>query len=464
MIDTPVVVGQRVERGDLVGRVGDADGTQASHLHFDIARIDLSKHPTDWAGMDKARVQRDYLDPRLFINAHHRYTATTTAKTLAELRVRSAPKTSANILFTLPRDASVVINSFVDGESVAGNTRWAAVTVARKTEFVVGGVSVQSTIESVGDGYCSAKYLFVSTQTPPPQPQPQPQQNAIGVHPALPALTMNKRIGLHVMERIEEARTALDLGCRAFTSLDNIAGAREMRSRGAAVIVRRFIPHGVIPDPREFARAIGLGSDDTLIVMGVNEADNISTSEIEKRFEWDRAFADEILQIAPRCFPVIGSWSMGTPQIENADVAKRFRDTYAAYLNANKSRVGLNYHSYSRRVDVTLPPANVAVDDAQWYEMRFLRFAYDKNLGGLDNGVVLVSDESGVDIGGHGGFKGCGYGTDDFRRWWQIRKRMFEVYPQMYVFNLFQASPRADWAGYDVRGYFDALAGIWGGA
>jgi hypothetical protein len=132
-------------------------------------------------------------------------------------------------------------------------------------------------------------------------------------------------------------------------------------------------------------------------------------------------------------------------------------------LNANKNRVGLNYHSYSRRVDATLPPQTIAVDDAQWFELRFLKFAYDKNLGGLDADVVLVSDESGVDVSGHGGFIACGYNADDFLRWWQIRKKMFEAYPQMYVFNLFHASPRADWAGYDVRGYFDTLARVWGG-
>lgn len=56
-------VGDLVTRGSLIGTVGNADGTQAWHLHYDIARIDLGAKPTDWPGDDLDRVVRDYVDP-----------------------------------------------------------------------------------------------------------------------------------------------------------------------------------------------------------------------------------------------------------------------------------------------------------------------------------------------------------------------------------------------------------------
>ena len=140
----------------------------------------------------------------------------------------------------------------------------------------------------------------------PPVVVPPTSKNAIGVHPALPALAFNKRLGVHTLERIEEAREAFNLGCRSFTIMNNHAGAREMRAKGAAVIVRMFMNHGVVVPPEEFARYYGVNADDTLICMGINEADNISTSEIEKRFDWDRRWALEMHRLYPMCFIVIG--------------------------------------------------------------------------------------------------------------------------------------------------------------
>jgi len=66
-------VGTRVERGTLIGAVGNAEGTQAWHLHYDIARIDLGANakPTDWPGDDEPRVRRDYVDPLELTQARH---------------------------------------------------------------------------------------------------------------------------------------------------------------------------------------------------------------------------------------------------------------------------------------------------------------------------------------------------------------------------------------------------------
>lgn len=71
MRSVSVSVGQRVERGESLGTIGDADGFYAAHLHFDIAKTDdLDKKPTHWPALNKAEVQRVYVNPQTFILTH----------------------------------------------------------------------------------------------------------------------------------------------------------------------------------------------------------------------------------------------------------------------------------------------------------------------------------------------------------------------------------------------------------
>lgn len=66
-----VVKGQIVTRGYLIGTVGNAEGTQAWHLHYDLGKIDLGEKPTDWPGDNLPRVLRDYYDPLAFTRDRH---------------------------------------------------------------------------------------------------------------------------------------------------------------------------------------------------------------------------------------------------------------------------------------------------------------------------------------------------------------------------------------------------------
>jgi len=68
--DILVQKGQVVQRGEIVGHVGNASGIYAYHLHYDLARLDLGASPADWPGDDQARVLRDYIDPLEFTRAH----------------------------------------------------------------------------------------------------------------------------------------------------------------------------------------------------------------------------------------------------------------------------------------------------------------------------------------------------------------------------------------------------------
>lgn len=288
----------------------------------------------------------------------------------------------------------------------------------------------------------------------------------IGAHPALPALAPHQLLGMHMLEAGQpQLGDFLRAGCRSFTILGNIGAARDARAAGAAVIFRRFIDHGHVPDPAEFARNIGLSATDAVMVMGINEADNIATDALRQRFEWERVFAETIWALYPSCFPVIGGFSMGTPRIEDAGVAAEWRATYGAFLNANAHRVGLNYHSYSGRPAEGFPPRAVPVIEPKWFEMRHLEFTYSAALGALDRRVVLVSDESGVDVQGVGGFPDCGYDDALFMTWYQQRVAMFAQHSQQYVFNLFQGDDHnTRWGGYRVRRYLGPLSTIWSGS
>lgn len=343
-----------------------------------------------------------------------------------------------------------VREAYINGQGITGPSGSMKVSSDRDKEFVL-RVVTQS-----GQTLQKSVVLIVV--------QDQPQNKLpVGRHPALPALPFHLRLGMHVMNRIEELRECYDLGCRSFTVLDNVAAARWAREQGCAVILRRFFVHGPPPTPEQAVQMLGINRDDRLMVMGINEADNIATSDLVARFAWDKAFAETVWRVAPNCFPLIGSFSMGTPQIDDAGVAKVFRDTYARFLNANVERVGLNYHSYHRRHSNTVPPWNHPVESPIWWPQRFTKFGFDPNLGGLSRDVVIAGDETGVDIGGIGGFPACGYNDDSFLKWWALRKEEYEGWPNVYVQNIFQYSPAPDWQGYNARAVLGGCAKVWRG-
>lgn len=66
-----VGVGDFVCRGQQIGEIGTGDGRYIAHLHYDLARTAIfEKNPSDWPGMDIRRLERHYLNPKLFITNH----------------------------------------------------------------------------------------------------------------------------------------------------------------------------------------------------------------------------------------------------------------------------------------------------------------------------------------------------------------------------------------------------------
>lgn len=63
--------GQRVQRGQQIGTVGQDEYNGPYHLHFDVSPSEvLFNDPGDWPGLDRRRVLRDYVDPEDFITRH----------------------------------------------------------------------------------------------------------------------------------------------------------------------------------------------------------------------------------------------------------------------------------------------------------------------------------------------------------------------------------------------------------
>lgn len=63
-----VKTGDRVQRGQQIANVGNADGLTTFHLHFDLSPTErLATAPWDWPRLNLERLQKDYVDPQTFI-------------------------------------------------------------------------------------------------------------------------------------------------------------------------------------------------------------------------------------------------------------------------------------------------------------------------------------------------------------------------------------------------------------
>ncbi len=66
-----VNVGDRVVRGQHIANVGNSFGRFTYHLHFDISPTrTLLTRPWDWPGLNKKRLEADYVSPYYFIESH----------------------------------------------------------------------------------------------------------------------------------------------------------------------------------------------------------------------------------------------------------------------------------------------------------------------------------------------------------------------------------------------------------
>lgn len=103
-----------IPRGRQLARVGNADGRYPYHLHYDIARIDLTSNPGDWPGHNLKRVYLGYFDPEKLMReqlmeGEGARPTRVKVNTTSGLRVRQEPESTALRIGLLLNDSIVEI-------------------------------------------------------------------------------------------------------------------------------------------------------------------------------------------------------------------------------------------------------------------------------------------------------------------------------------------------------------------
>lgn len=287
----------------------------------------------------------------------------------------------------------------------------------------------------------------------PPQPQPQPAPPT-----PLPITTggVDPRyvLGVSCLHSVDNARWALERGCRAVLLMDAPKAAEQLAAQYPdAVVLARWFHGDRKVNPTEVFNALQIGADSRVYYTGLNEGQAYghgTAAEIRWRAKFDLELARLIRARAPRARYCAGTFSMGTPGITPQDdptVAQAFAETYVQMANAGE--FCLNYHTYEE---------TLGAQTDQWFELRPQR-AYD--LRGLNQNVAWVSGECGLDL--HGlGFVGQNVSQTGFAGWcdrWLGLCRQMLVRPT--AITLYQFGDHPGWRSFDLRPYIGTLERYW---
>lgn len=114
-----VLPGQVVKQGDQIATIGNADGKQPYHLHFDICQTDILRaQPNHWPGQDRNAVIAHYLDPYIFLSGQASESTTSPATvwvTADVLNIRAAPTTSSADIGDLHKGEAVEVGQLDAG-------------------------------------------------------------------------------------------------------------------------------------------------------------------------------------------------------------------------------------------------------------------------------------------------------------------------------------------------------------
>ena len=361
--------------------------------------------------------------------------------------VRTAPNVAASTAtgYLLPAGAEFEVLSTATG---ADKQSW-------------GRISVTAGNVRVGDGYVrSDGWQWVTTTTPV---VPQPANPGDWTH-------AKYLLGVNCLNDGNAGMDALARGCRSVLFMDNLMGAAAAaRQYPDAKIMARFWFQNA-PDPKFLADHAGAGLMDipgNMWTTCANEGDWIgygSPDELRRRFEYEKAFAQNMWAKNPSRKIVIGEFSHGTPDINKPEIVQAFRDTYYAFAAQNTGRVKIGWHLYTfkkRFLDSPGPNEAGIPVGPDWFEGRDAQFW--AKCGG-SKGVVHTCGETGIDWPGQGGFNHWNYSDDQFSRWcswWLEYRRSLPVVLDGAC--IFQLGSHAGWQGYNVARYLGILQDFWQG-
>ncbi len=263
-------------------------------------------------------------------------------------------------------------------------------------------------------------------------------------------------VGLHTLYDSRSVWSEFEQNCNAFTIMDNFATAGEVLTRKPEIIVitRRFFYHGILPNPDQIMERLPVYKGARVVILNENDQIGVSYDDLPKRASVEIECARRIRNAGG--IPLIGSWSMGTPDFTNQSICDRIRELYAE--GYNNGLFGVDMHLYSPSRD------NLIKNDPIWYERRF-EFLFTKC--GF-NPVVrqIYASEGGLDVMGLGGFKGVSMQGHEVRDWLSQYQATLQrdmtvngkVFPSpLRCVNLFQCSKAHDWSSYDVTGYLEEI-------
>ncbi len=112
-VEKPLVqVGTVVKRGDQIANIGNANGVQPYHLHFDISPTNILKQkPAHWPKLDVQALRNNYVDPVAFYKSKNLEAGLSplTVWTTERLNVRSLPTVASKMLRVLDKGTAVKV-------------------------------------------------------------------------------------------------------------------------------------------------------------------------------------------------------------------------------------------------------------------------------------------------------------------------------------------------------------------
>lgn len=306
--------GQRVTQGQQIASVGNADGAQAYHLHFDISPTDILRwRPNHWPKLDLAALREHYVDPKAFLQGDVVIDPVKPIMvyTTADLNVRSQPSTQAKILRVLPVGAAVAVT--------AENTAWYKLTT---------------------EGYIFRQ--FTSATPPAPPWKPPITATMRGIHAAAGGWAPSD-LELNLV-RLSNIKAALIV---AYEAGQSHAIAR-FRSAGVEQFILRAAVHDMADlEPMRFLNrtlpilaeyAAALGRTDGLMIALHNEP-NLYQEGFSHEWSSGGAFAAWFRLVAATLRDKLPGCKIGFPALSPGGAVPDVRADEAAFIGQARTAI-----------------------------------------------------------------------------------------------------------------------------
>lgn len=393
-----VKAGDGVTRGQQIAQIGNAGGRYPYHLHFDISTANLGEHPADWPGTDKARLLRDYRDPRQYISDHHDETIPKEGE-MTKYRVGG----DQHVHFRYSPDGQI-LGMLLTGtivEGVDNGAGWIKIQINDvggtpltddndSTKRAVGYMSAKlltpvvippvhnvvfttsdnsitegesTTLSWSGTDGASAIYLNGAPEEGPSKtititPVVSTTYTLNVVYPGEPDIVKTlsvevapkppvvvvAQIGMNTLASGAAIRDAYNRGCRFFTVMNDTDSANWAAAQPNTIVIYRQWWANTLPSVDQAMTMLNVPRLDRRIIrIGINECEGINGNDIRLHAAWDIELATRLK--AQGAEYAAGTFPMGTPDYTNSTICNDIRQYYAPAYNSGL--IHWDHHTYS---------------------------------------------------------------------------------------------------------------------